>query len=120
MSSRELNKRIEVYQTNSTADGFGGKKAAADNIITTTWAKLESLDSVHVTALGLDYTKESLTVTTRKREDFSYNSKTIYIKYRGVKYTIASFPTNENFTDAFITFIAQSEKPQSYPVYEEI
>ena len=119
MSARKLNKRIEVYQTTSVSDGVGGS-TVTDNIITTTWAKLETLDSVEVTVLGLSYTKESLTVTTRKREDFQYNSKTIYIKYRGVKYTIASFPTNENFTDAFITFIAQSEKPQSYPVYDEI
>ena len=115
-----LNKRIEVWQTNSQSDGTGGKEAAADNIITTTWAKLESLDDVKVTALGLSYAKESLLVTTRKREDFQFNSKLIYIKYRDIKYTIASFPTNEDFIDAFITFVAQSEKLQSYTIYEEI
>ena len=119
MRSRALNKRIEVWQTLSVDDTFGGK-TTEDNIITTTWAKLESLDNVKVSALGLSYAKETLTVTTRLRDDFKYNSKLIYIKYRDIKYTIASFPTNENFTDAFITFIAQSEKPQSYPVYEEI
>ena len=119
MRARGLNKRIEVWQTTSASDGYGGQ-GIAENIITTTWAKLETLDSTQVTALGLDYTKSSLLVTTRKREDFNYNSKTIYIKYNSVKYAITSFPTDENFTHAFITFIAQREKQQTYPVYGEL
>ena len=120
--ARQFNKRIEVWQTVPVADGFGGKRKTAnsDNIITTTWAKLETLDSTQVTALGLDYTKSSLLVTVRKRNDVIFNSKTLYIKYRGNKYTITSFPTDENFIGAFITFIAQIEKAQSYPEYLEI
>ena len=119
MRARGLNKRIEVWQTVPVSDTFGGK-TVSDNIITTTWAKLETIDSNEVTTLGLDYTKSSLLVTTRKRKDFDYNSKTIYIKYKGNKYTITSYPTDEDFISAFITFIAQIEKAQSYPEYLEI
>lgn len=119
MRARGLNKRIEVYQTAGVSDGYGGS-TVTPTLMTTTWAKLETLDSAQVTALGLDYTKNSLLVTTRKREDFDFNSKTIYIKYNSVKYTITSFPTDENFRHAFITFIAQREKQQTYPVYGEL
>ena len=119
MGARQFNKRIEVWQTVSVDDSFGGK-TKTDNIITKTWAKLETLDSTEITALGLDYTKSSILITTRKRQDFNYNSKTIYIKYKGDKYTITSYPTDEDFISAFITFIAQIEKAQSYPEYLEI
>ncbi len=119
MRARAFNKRIEVWQTVRVDDGFGGN-TLTDNIITTTWAKLETLDSTEITTLGLDYTKSSLLVTVRKRKDFIYNSKTIYIKYKGNKYTITSYPTDEDFISANITFIAQIEKAQSYPEYLEI
>lgn len=119
MRARQLNKRIEVWQTVPVADGSGGS-TLSENIITTTWAKLETLDSTQVTSLGLDYTKSSILVTTRKRNDFQYNSKTIYIKYKGAKYTITSYPTDTDFISAFITFIAQIEKQQSYPEFIEI
>ena len=119
MSARQFNKRIEVWQTVAVADGSGGN-TVSENIITTTWAKLETLDSTQITTLGLDYTKSSLLVTVRKRKDFIYNSKTIYIKYKGNKYTITSYPTDEDFISATISFIAQIEKQQSYPEYLEI
>ncbi len=119
MRARSLNKRIEVWQTVPVADGSGGN-TLTENIITTTWAKLETIDSNQVTTLGLDFTKSNILVTTRKRNDFDYNSKTIYIKYKDNKYTITSYPTDENFISAFITFIAQIEKQQSYPEYLEI
>ncbi len=119
MNARQFNKRIEVWQTTSTADGSGGN-TVSENIITTTWAKLETLSSTQITTLGLSYTKESLLVTTRKRKDFNYNSKTIYIKYKDNKYTITSYPSDEDFIGAHITFIAQIEKAQSYPEYSEI
>jgi len=119
MSARQFNKRIEVWQTVAVADGSGGN-TVSENIITTTWAKLETLDSAQITTLGLDYTKSSLWVTVRKRKDLIYNSKTIYIKYKGNKYTITSYPTDEDFISATISFIAQIEKQQSYPEYLEI
>lgn len=117
--AREFNKRIEIWQTVSTDDGFGGQ-TVGENIITTTWAKLETIGSTSTVALGLDYTQSNILVTVRKRDDIEFNSKTIYIKYRDAKYTISTFPLNENFVDNVISFIAVKEKPQSYPVYSEL
>ena len=119
MGARKFNKRIEVWQTRSADDGYGGQ-TVADNIITTTWANLQTQEGQNIQDLGLDYTKGVLLVTVRKRDDFAYNSKLIYIKYNSEKYTIASFPTDENFTKAYITFIAVKEKPGTFTIYETI
>ena len=117
--AREFNKRIEIWQTVATDDGFGGQ-TIGDNIITTTWAKLETVGSTSTVALGLDFTQSNILVSVRKRKDLEYSSKTLYIKYRGAKYTINTFPLNENFVDNVITFIMVKEKPQSSNIYIEI
>lgn len=119
MRARGLNKQIEVWQTRSVDDGFGGQ-TLTDNLITTSFASVKTQTGQTISDLGLDYSKGVISVTTRKRKDFDYNSKTIYIKYRGDKYTITTFPTNTDFTDAFISFIAISEKPNTLPTYETI
>jgi SPP1 family predicted phage head-tail adaptor len=119
MSARQFNKRIEVWQTRSADDGYGGQ-TVADNIITTTWANIKTPPSQVVSDLGQDYGKGVLSVTVRNREDFQYNNKLIYIKYRDVKYTISSFPINDNFIDGYISFLAVQEKPSNTTVYETI
>ena len=110
MRSRKLNKRIDFYQTASVSDGYGGF-TTSNTLLTTSWASLQTQTSEKVSDLGLDYTKGNIAVTIREREDLSLSSKSNYFMYRGVKYTITSFPTNTNFTDGFITFFAQAEKP---------
>ena len=119
MRSRALNKKIEVWQTRNVADGYGGN-TQTDNLIDYTWASVKTITTNKISELGLDYTKEVLQITVRKREDFNYNSKTIYIKYRDNNYTISSFPSNKDFTDAFITFLAVQQKPSDLPTYETI
>jgi len=119
MNARGFNKRIKIYQTRVVDDTYGGS-TVTDNIITTTWAKLTTLEGTKISDLGLDYTKGSMLVTVRKRADFNYNSKTIYITYNDDKYTIASFPTDKDFVHGTITFIAVKEKPSTLPIYETL
>ena len=119
MSSRRFNKRIEVWQTTSADDGYGGN-TLTDSIITTTWAEIKTQDGQSVTDLGLDYTKGVLLITVRKRDDLDYNSTAIYIKYKDVKYTITTFPIDENFIGSYISFIAVQDKPSTFTVYSEI
>jgi len=112
MNARSLNKRIEFWQSAATTDGYGGS-TVTDTQITTSWAMLKTQGSEKVSELGLDYTKETVLVTVRKRNDIDLNSKTLYVKYRDNRYSIASFPSNKDFNDAYITFLMVKQKPDS-------
>lgn len=116
MRSRAFNKQIGIWQTAKVADGFGGF-TVSEVLITTTWAKLTTQIGEEVSGLGLDYTKGTIIAVVRKRNDITYNSTTLFVKYRDKKYNIVSFPTNENFTDAFVTFIAVEQKPATFDTY---
>lgn len=116
MRSRTLNKQIGIWQAVKASDGYGGF-GILETLITTTWAKITTQTGEEVSGLGLDYTKGTLTIVVRKRNDITYNSTTLFIKYRDKKYNIVSFPTNENFTDAFVTFIAVEQKPATFDTY---
>ena len=116
MGARRFNKRIKVYQSVAVADGYGGN-TVTDTLILTTWAEIKTQGSQKISDLGLDYTKGTILVTTRKREDIAFNSSKMYITYRGEKYTISTFPINENFVDAYISFTAVKEKPATFTDY---
>ena len=110
MRSRALNKRIDIYETTPTSDGFGGSTSSVA-LKATVWASLETLKaSRNYLDLGLDFTRLNIKVTTRERSDFDYNSSGMYFKYRGKQYTIKSYPINANFEDAFISFIGVLQK----------
>lgn len=115
MRARELNKRVEIWQTTKVADSYGGN-TIEEVLVSTTWAKLETQEGQTVSDLGLDYTKGTVLVTVRNRNDIDYNSTTLYLKYRSEKYNIVTFPTNENFTDAFLTFTMVKVKPATFTV----
>lgn len=116
MRARVFNKRIEVWQALKVSDTFGGN-TINETLVTTTWAKLTTQTGEEVSGLGLDYTKGTITAVVRKRNDITYNSTTLFIKYRDKKYNIVSFPTNDNFTDAYVTFIAVEQKPATFETY---
>ena len=115
MRSREYNKRIQIWQTGTTADGFGGSTASSDTLITSSWAKVETfgLNSRYTdraTSLGITNTTNSIRVLMRKRNDITYNSINQYLMYRGEKYIINNSPNNINFTDVDIEIIATKEQ----------
>lgn len=109
MSARRFRKRIEVWQTLEVADGYGGF-TVSEQLITTTWADLKTIDSKKQnTDFGVNTNQLAVMCTVRKRNDFYYNTLNQFIKYAGNKYTIISFPENKNFDNSFITFIAVKE-----------
>jgi SPP1 family predicted phage head-tail adaptor len=110
--SRALNKKIDIYQTSTATDSYGGDTVSS-TLISSSWAKLSSLSSRSVVDFGLDYTTNAVQVTTRFREDLPYNSSTLYFMYRGEKYRIETFPINDDFKDGFISFIGVKEKPST-------
>jgi len=112
LNARGYNKRVEIWLTKTVGDGFGGYTVISE-ILTNSWAKLETVDlfsqNVLNTNYGLNDSANSLKVTVRKRNDLVYDLQRIYLVYRGQKYIIKSFATNTNFEDNTITFIVTKE-----------
>jgi len=112
LKSRSYNKRVEVWITTATPDGFGGYTVISE-LLTGSWAKLETVDlfsqNVLNTQYGLNDSANSIKVTVRKRNDLIYDLQRIFLVYRGQKYIIKSFATNTNFEDNTITFVATKE-----------
>ena len=109
MRSRAYNKRFDLYESTSVADTFGGFTNTTA-LLSSSWAKIETFNlgsrDSNSTDFGLLDVNNALKITTRKRNDITYNSTTQYIMYRGVKYNITTSPTNVNFEDNMIQFIA--------------
>ena len=109
MSSRGYNKRIEIYETTTVVDGFGGNTVST-TLLATTWAKISTFNvgrNGNATDYGLLGINDTLVIKTRKRNDITYNSQTQFIKYRGDKYIITTSPININFEDREVQFIVK-------------
>lgn len=110
MKSRAFNKRITFYLHGLTDDGVGGVVAATPIQLFKTWAKMSSFKVGNSyqstdTNLGLNNFQNAVVVTVRNREGFRFESN-MFFEYRGNDYTIHTAPTNEDFKDAYIQFIA--------------
>ena len=112
MRARTFNKRIELWETTSTADGYGGN-IVTDFLVTSSWAKIKTFNpggrNNSTTDFGILNTQNAITITFRKRNDITYNTATQYVKYRGNKYIITTDPTNIDFEDSYIQFIGQRQ-----------
>lgn len=109
MSLRAYNKRIEIYETTTIVDGFGGNTVST-NLLAITWANISTFNvgrNGNATDYGLLDVNDSLIIKTRKRNDITYNSQTQFIKYRGDKYIITTSPINVNFEDREVQFIVK-------------
>ncbi len=120
MRSRRFTKRVQIWQAESEPDGFGGN-TIKDELITSSWAELKVLTnnrnaSRNTTDFGISNTQLGVMVTLRKRNDINYNSINQYMMYNNEKYIISSFPTNVNFDNSLITFIAVKQDTKSVNV----
>ena len=111
--SRQFTKRVEIWQSCTVEDGFGGN-TIEDVLIASSWAKVETMGATgrfsnRTTDLGVTETNQGVLFKLRKRNDLNYNSINQFIKYRGVKYIINSFPDNIDFNDAYIEIVATRE-----------
>lgn len=85
--ARRFNKRIEILQSSSVPDGFGG------NVVTlakvgTSWCNIKTLSIQRVTDLGLNDNNTVIEVNLRYRDDLDYNVKDTALRYKGVDYNI--------------------------------
>ena len=80
----------------------------------TSWADLRSVNKkTDLSQFGINNTQLAIEVTVRKRNDLAYNSINQFIVYGGENYNIVSFPTNTNFDNSLITFIAVKQQTKS-------
>ena len=106
MRSRNFRKRIELWETSEVSDGFGGSTLVKAQL-GIVWADLRTLNpSSFNTDFGITNTSLAITVKVRFNPNITYNSTNQYIVYRGVTYSINSFPNDPNFDHGVITFIA--------------
>ena len=121
MRARQLNKRIEIYQVKTVYDGFSGK-TVYDELITSSWAKVETHDDKRQqqNEVGIDDYSQKLKITMRFRNDVAYNSVNQFLMYRGVKYTFTVSPNDMDFSSTFITLIAQREVLKEVSLIEPI
>ena len=108
MRSRSYNKRFDLYETITVADGFGGNTTST-SLLSKSWANISTFNigsnDSNSTEFGVLDLNSALKITTRKRNDITYNSETQYIVYRGEKYIINTAPINVNFEDNEVQFI---------------
>jgi len=109
MRARAFTKRVSFYKISEVPDGFGGSTTTTV-LLLTTWANIMTKEGKSVIDLGMDYTTGVIQITMRKRNDITINSSIDYLMYRGDKYNISTYPTNNDFTDAHITFTAIKQK----------
>ena len=116
LRARKYTKRIDIYQTLSINDGFGGN-TIQDSFLTSSWGKIESL-SVSSTFNNNDNNfgtydlSNSFKLTLRKRNDLTYSNSNMFFLYRGEKYIFQNFPTNISFKDSEVEIIITKENPQ--------
>ncbi len=112
MRSRKLNKRIEIWELTQVSNGFGGY-TVTDSLLGSSWCSVKTFQAgrfSNLSEFGIVEGSKSVLFTLRKRNDLVYDLGTMYIKYRDVKYTISTAPTNVDFDDKYITFIGVAEK----------
>ena len=104
MRARGFNKRVEIWGTNTVFDGFSGN-TVEETLLSSSWANIETVKPNRGdlnTNIGILDASNSIIVTLRKRNDLNYDMTTMFVKYRGEKYIIDSFPANIDFKDNLI------------------
>ncbi len=124
MRSRQLRKKIEVWQTSSVPDGFGGNTVSTV-MVSTQWANISTIQAGRVnnfekvvtgefSSTGFGIIDESRTILVTVRKGIvDYDVDTMFIKYRNKIYTINFAPININFIDNMIMFAATEEQTKS-------
>jgi SPP1 family predicted phage head-tail adaptor len=112
ISSRSLNKRIELWNATATADGYGGS-TIVETMVTKMWAKVETLNpgkNYNLDSFGLESNNRSLLITVRKRNDLFYNIENMFVVYRDKKYVVATSPVNIQFNDSIVQFVITEQQ----------
>ena len=117
MRAKRYNKRIEIWQVTKTPDGYGGE-TVTDELITKSWCSIKTAstnksNSTRAESLGITDPTNTIFISTRLRNDITYNAINQYIVYNGFKYIIQNEPTSVDFTNTEVEIIATRERTKS-------
>lgn len=110
--SRRFTKIFELWETLEDEDGFGGFIASEDRLIAKSWCEIKTANAsskYRSVDNGITNTTNQIIITTRKREDITYNSINQFIKYRDEIYVISNDPYEVEFDNMFIEIVATKE-----------
>lgn len=110
--ARNLNKRVEIWESVEISNGFGGTDVSFQ-LVGSGWADVKSVSSnsryvSRLTELGYTDLKNAIIVTMRKRNDINYNGESQYLRYYGKKYIIQSV-TDKDLEGVEVEIVAVSE-----------
>ena len=94
MRARKYDRRIGVYKTTLSADGYGGN-TVTESYIGESWCKIATVSNNsryagRLADLGITEPLEALIVTMRYRNDIALDIISYYLVYNGYKYVIQS------------------------------
>ncbi len=87
MISRQYDKKINIYQTSSIDDGFGGT-APVDNLIGSFWAEVKQNSAFRDNQVGASDIKNNYSFKIRANAAITPYIDNLFILYRGSKFVV--------------------------------
>ena len=103
MRRKYLNK-VEVWVNGTTNDNFSGNLNDPSQL-GSSWCNVTTIPREKFTDLGLDTTKQAVTIKTRYRSDLDYFQEGLFFKYKSIEW----YPQriyNKDLLNEEITIIA--------------
>jgi len=104
MISRQYDKKIQIYQTTSTSDGFGGT-IPVDVLIGSFWSEVKQNSAFRDTQVGASDIKNNYSFKIRSSAKITSNNiDNLFIMYRSKKYVVNDIRYNDElFRETSIT-----------------
>ena len=104
MISRQYDKKIQIYQTTSTSDGFGGT-IPVDVLIGSFWSEVKQNSAFRDTQVGASDIKNNYSFKIRSSAKITSNNiDNLFIMYRSKKYVVNDIRFNDElFRETNIT-----------------
>ncbi len=87
MSSRKYSKRIEVWASTVSPNGFAGQDHVEARL-KYLWSDIMTQDSLDAENAGLYNRDMSVQIRVRKDPDINWNDETIFILYNGIRFKV--------------------------------
>jgi len=104
MISRQYDKKIQIYQTTSTSDGFGGT-IPVDVLVGSFWSEVKQNSAFRDTQVGASDIKNNYSFKIRSSAKITSNNiDNLFIMYRSKKYVVNDIRYNDElFRETNIT-----------------
>ena len=119
-SSRRFTKIFELWQR-TVADIDEG--TFTEIKISQSWCEIRTANAnskFRSTSEGITNATNQIIITTRKRNDLTYNLINQFIKYRGEEYVINNEPYEVEFDNMYIEIVATKLEEDSVPILTPI